>query len=92
MWLMMQQDTADDYVISSGEMHSVRDMCEIAFGHVDLDMNDYVVVDPKFYRPAEVQQLLGDSSKAREELGWEPEVSFKALITMMVDADLKRLS
>lgn len=91
MWLMLQQDTPDDYVISSGEMHTVREMCEIAFGHVDLDMNDHVVVDPKFYRPAEVQQLLGDSRKAREELGWEPEVSFKELITMMVDADLKRL-
>ncbi len=91
MWMMLQQDSPDDYVISSGEMHTVREMCEIAFGHVDLDMNDYVVVDPKFYRPAEVQQLLGDSSKANEELGWKPEVSFKDLITMMVGADLKRL-
>jgi len=91
MWMMLQQDSPEDYVISSGEMHTVREMCEIAFGHVGLDMNDYVVVDPKFYRPAEVQQLLGDSSKAHEELGWKPEVSFKNLITMMVDADLKRL-
>ncbi len=92
MWLMLQQDTADDYVISSGEMHTVREMCAIAFGHVDLDMNDYVVVDPQFYRPAEVQQLLGDSSKAKKHLDWEPEVSFKNLITMMVDADIHRLS
>jgi GDPmannose 4,6-dehydratase len=92
MWLMMQQDEADDFVISSGEMHTVREMCEIAFERLDLDMNDYVVVDPKFYRPAEVHELLGDSSKAKEKLGWEPEVSFKELITMMVDADLERLS
>lgn len=91
MWMMLQQDSPDDYVISSGEMHTVREMCEIAFGHVDLDMNDYVVVDPKFYRPAEVQQLLGDSTKANKKLGWKPEVSFTDLITMMVDADLKRL-
>lgn len=92
MWLMMQQDEADDFVISSGEMHTVRDMCEIAFGHLDLDMNDHVVVDKEFYRPAEVHELLGDSSKAKEKLGWEPEVSFKELITMMVDADFERLS
>lgn len=91
MWLMLQQDSPDDYVISSGEMHTVREMCEIAFGHVDLDMNDYVVVDPKFYRPAEVQELMGDCSKAKKSLGWEPETTFKQLITMMVDADLERL-
>jgi GDPmannose 4,6-dehydratase len=92
MWMMMQQDEAEDFVLSSGEMHTVRDMCEIAFGRVDLDMNDHVVVDPKFYRPAEVHELLGDSSKAKAKLGWEPEVSFEELITMMVDADLERLS
>ena len=92
MWLMLQQDSPEDFVISSGEMHTVREMCEIAFGHVDLDMNDHVVIDPAFYRPAEVQQLLGDSTKAREHLGWQPEVSFNELITMMVDADLARLS
>ena len=91
MWLMLQQDTPDDYVVSSGEMHTVREMCEIAFGHVDLDMNDYVVVDPKFYRPAEVHELMGDCSKAKEQLGWVPETSFKELITMMVDGDLERL-
>ena len=91
MWLMLQQDTPDDYVVSSGEMHTVREMCEIAFGHVDLDMNDYVVVDPKFYRPAEVHELMGDCAKAKEKLGWEPETSFQDLITMMVDADIERL-
>jgi GDPmannose 4,6-dehydratase len=91
MWLMLQQKTADDYVISSSEMHTVREMCEIAFGHVDLDMNDHVVVDERFYRPAEVQELLGDCTKARKNLGWEPEVSFKSLIEMMVDADLERV-
>ena len=91
MYLMLQQDTPDDYVISSGEMHTVREMCEIAFGHVDLDMNDYVVVDPKFYRPAEVHELLGDCSKAKKALGWQPETTFKELITMMVDADMDRL-
>ena len=92
MWLMLQQDAPDDYVVSSGEMHTVREMCEIAFGHVDLDMNDYVVVDPKFYRPAEVHELMGDCAKAKEKLGWVPETSFQDLITMMVDADIKRLS
>jgi GDPmannose 4,6-dehydratase len=90
MWLMLQQDVAEDYVISSGEMHTVREMCEIAFRHVDLDMNDHVVVDEQFYRPAEVQELLGDFSKAKRNMGWEPEVSFKELIEMMVDADLER--
>ncbi|MFP6582772.1 MAG: GDP-mannose 4,6-dehydratase [Candidatus Hydrogenedentota bacterium] len=91
MYLMLQQETPDDYVISSGEMHTVREMCEIAFRRVDLDMNDCVVVDPKFYRPAEVHELLGDFSKAKKNLGWEPETSFKELITMMVDADMERL-
>ncbi|PCJ56972.1 MAG: GDP-mannose 4,6-dehydratase [Candidatus Hydrogenedentota bacterium] len=91
MWLMLQQDTADDYVISSSEMHTVREMCEIAFARVDLDMNDHVVVDERFYRPAEVQELLGDCSKAKKNLGWEPKVSFKALIEMMVDADMDRV-
>jgi len=91
MWLMLQQDTAEDYVVSSGEMHTVREFCEIAFDHVGLDMIDHVVVDPRFYRPAEVNELLGDSSKARRQLGWEPEVSFEQLIRMMVDADIARL-
>ena len=91
MWLMLQQDRPDDFVVSSGEMHTVRDACEAAFGYVDLDMDKYVTVDPKFYRPAEVDKLLGDCSKARRVLGWKPEVSFRELIEMMVDADLARL-
>lgn len=91
MWLMLQQDTAEDYVVSSGTMHTVREFCEAAFAHVELDMNDYVVVDPNFYRPAEVQQLLGDNSKARKNLGWEPKTSFEDLVHMMVDADLQRV-
>ncbi len=91
MWLMLQQGTADDFVISSSEMHTVREMCEIAFGHVGLDMSDHVVVDERFYRPAEVQELLGDCTKAKKKLGWEPEVSFKSLIEMMVDADMERV-
>ncbi|MCH8204921.1 MAG: GDP-mannose 4,6-dehydratase [Candidatus Hydrogenedentes bacterium] len=91
MWKMLQQDQPDDFVISSGKMHTVRELCEAAFAHVDLDMNEYVVVDPKFYRPAEVQELLGDSSKAKKMLGWEPETSFEDLVKMMVTADLKRV-
>lgn len=89
MWLMMQQDEPDDYVIAMGEAHSVREFCQIAFSHVDLDYEEYVVVDPKYYRPAEVDILLGDATKAREKLGWEPEVTFEELVRMMVDADLE---
>ena len=91
MWKMLQQDQAEDFVISSGKMHTVRELCEAAFAHVDLDMNKYVAVDPKFYRPAEVQELLGDSSKAKKMLDWEPETSFEDLVKMMVTADLKRV-
>ena len=91
MWLMLQQEQPEDYVVSSGEMHTVRDLCEVAFARVDLDWNEHVVVDPKFHRPAEVHELLGDSTKARTEIGWEPQTSFKELITMMVDADLERV-
>ena len=91
MWQMLQQDRPDDYVISSGEMHTVRELCEVAFAHVDLDMNDYVVVDPQFYRPAEIHELLGDSSKAKKALGWEPQTSFEDLVKMMVSADLGRV-
>ena len=91
MWQMLQQDEPDDFVISSGKMHTVRELCEAAFAHVDLDMNKYVAVDPKFYRPAEVQELLGDSSKAKKMLDWEPETSFEDLVKMMVTADLKRV-
>lgn len=91
MWLMLQQDTPDDYVISSEQSHSVRDMCRVAFQHVGLDYEQYVIVDPKFYRPAEVHTLLGDCSKAKAKLGWKPEINFEKLIQMMVDADVKRV-
>lgn len=89
MWLMLQQDKPDDYVLATGETHSVREFCEIAFGAVDLDYNDYVVVDPKFYRPAEVDLLLGDPAKAKKELKWEPETSFQDLVRLMVEEDMK---
>jgi GDPmannose 4,6-dehydratase len=92
MWLMLQQDHPDNYVIGSGETHSVREFCEIAFSHVGLDYKEYVVQDEKFYRPAEVDLLISDPYKARAELKWELTVSFKELVTMMVDADMKRLS
>jgi GDPmannose 4,6-dehydratase len=92
MWRMLQQDKPDSYVIGMGETHSVREFCEVAFGHVDLDYNDYVIQDEKFYRPAEVDLLISDPSKARVMLGWEPSVTFKELVTMMVDADLERLN
>ena len=91
MWLMLQQDHPDNYVIGTGETHPVREFCEIAFSHVDLDYKDYVVMDEKFYRPAEVDLLISDPSKARSQLKWEPAVSFKELVTMMVDSDLARL-
>jgi len=91
MWLMLQQDTPDDYVIASGSTHSIRELCEVAFGYLDLDWREYVVQDPRFYRPAEVDLLVGDASKARRVLGWEPQVSFEDLVKMMVDADLALL-
>ncbi len=92
MWLMLQQPKPEDYVISTGETHSVQELVEIAFGHVDLDWQKYVVLDKAFIRPAEVDLLLGDSSKAQKELGWKPSVSFSEMIKMMVDADIQRLS
>lgn len=91
MWRMLQHDKPDNFVVGMGETHSVREFCEIAFGHVNLDYNDYVVQDERFYRPAEVDLLISDPSKARSVLGWEPAVGFKELVTMMVDSDLKRL-
>ena len=91
MWLMLQQDRPDDYVIATGEAHSVRELVAAAFSHVGLDWNKYVGVDPQFIRPAEVDLLIGDPSKAQKELGWEPGVDFKTLVAMMVDADLARL-
>ncbi|MGQ9599754.1 MAG: GDP-mannose 4,6-dehydratase [Anaerolineae bacterium] len=92
MWLMLQQDQPDNFVIATGESHSIREMCEIAFSHVGLDYRDYVVSDPRFFRPAEVDLLVGDASKARKKLGWKPEVSFEQLIQMMVDSDLEALA
>jgi len=88
MWLMLQQPQPDDYVVATGETHSVREFCELAFGHAGLDYRDHVVVDEKYMRPAEVDLLVGDSSKARDALGWEPEVTFRGLIERMVDADV----
>ena len=91
MWLMLQQEVPDDYVIATGETHSVRELCEAAFSHVGLDYQDFVDVDERFYRPAEVDLLVGDASKARRALGWEPTVTFENLVAMMVDADLELL-
>src|SRR5688572_21062153 len=92
MWLMLQQDKADDYVIATGISHSVRQLVESAFAHVGLDWQKYVRVDPAFLRPAEVDHLIGDATKARRVLEWEPVVTFDKLIAMMVDADVARLA
>jgi len=92
MWRMLQQDEPDNFVVGTGETHSVREFCEIAFGHVDLDYKEFVVQDERFYRPAEVDLLISNPLKARSVLGWEPSVTFKELVTMMVDADIKRLN
>jgi GDPmannose 4,6-dehydratase len=89
MWLMLQQDRADDYVIATGEMISVRTFCKLAFGHVGLDYRDFVEIDPRYFRPAEVEQLLGDSTKAQKSLGWKPKVRVNALAAMMVEHDLE---
>jgi len=91
MWLMLQQDSPDDYVVASGETHSVQEFCEAAFGYLDLDWRDYVVQDPRYMRPAEVDLLVGDPAKARRVLNWEPTVSFRELVQIMVDADLEAL-
>jgi GDPmannose 4,6-dehydratase len=91
MWLMLQQDHADNYVIGTGETHSVREFCEIAFSHAGLDYKEYVVQDEKFYRPAEVDLRISDPSRSRAMLKWEPAISFKELVKMMVDSDLTRL-
>jgi GDPmannose 4,6-dehydratase len=92
MWMMLQQDRPDDYVIATGISHSVRDVVEVAFGHVGLDWREHVRVDAKLLRPAEVDHLIGDSAKGRRVLGWEPTLDFDGLIAMMVDADLKRVA
>lgn len=90
MWRMLQQDEPDDYVLATGEAHTVREFCEIAFGHVGLDYREFVKIDERFVRPAEVDLLLGDPAKAKRELGWERKVSFRGLVEMMVDADMAR--
>jgi GDPmannose 4,6-dehydratase len=92
MWRMLQRDEPDDYLVATGETHSVREFAEIAFGHVGLDWEQYVKTDPEFLRPAEVDQLVGDPAKAKSDLGWEPRHSFRELVEMMVDADLERLA
>lgn len=91
MWMMLNQDNPDDYVVASGETHSVKELVEVAFRRLDLKWEDYVVEAQEFYRPAEVDMLLGDATKAKQKLGWEPEVSFEELVEMMVDDDLKRV-
>jgi GDPmannose 4,6-dehydratase len=91
MWQMLQREKPENYVIGTGETHSVREFCQIAFNHLDLDYKDFIVEDRQFYRPAEVDLLISDPSKAGRELGWEPQIGFQELVTMMVDADLERL-
>jgi len=91
MWRMLQQDEPDDYVVATGETHSVRELCEIAFARVGLDWQKHVYVDPKFVRPAEVDLLVGTPAKAKRKLGWEPKVRFRQLVELMVDADLERV-
>ncbi|MEP7116844.1 MAG: GDP-mannose 4,6-dehydratase, partial [Acidobacteriota bacterium] len=90
MWLMLQQERPDDYVVATGESHSVQRLVELAFRHAGLDWKDHVKFDQRFMRPAEVDHLIGDPSKARTELGWQPEVGFEQLVGMMVDADIQR--
>ncbi len=92
MWRMLQQETAEDFVIATGKMHTVRELVETAFGHAGLDWEKYVVTDPAFIRPAEVDLLIGDPTKAKDKLGWEPTTPFHTLVTMMVDADMSRLA
>ena len=88
MWVMLQQEEPDDYVIATGETHSVREFLDEVFGYLDLDWKEYVEIDPRYFRPAEVDLLIGDATKAKEKLRWEPKVSFKQLVRIMVDADL----
>ena len=91
MWLMLQQDTPDDYVVATGETHSVRELVQVAFAHVGLDWEQHVTLDPRYMRPAEVDLLVGDAGRAERELGWKAQVGFTELVQMMVDADLERL-
>jgi GDPmannose 4,6-dehydratase len=92
MWLMLQQETPDDYVVATGKTWTVREMCEVAFAAADLNYQDHVTINPKFLRPAEVELLLGDPAKAKEKLGWEPKISMQELIAEMVEADIARRS
>jgi GDPmannose 4,6-dehydratase len=92
MWLMLQQESPDSYIIASGEVHTVREFCAAAFSHLGLDYEQFVVVDPKFFRPVDVNVFYGDATKAREVLGWQPKVRFEEIVKMMVDADLQRLA
>ncbi len=91
MWLMLQQDKPDDYVVATGETHSIREFLDLAFAHAGLSWEKYVEIDPRYYRPAEVDLLIGDASKARRQLGWEPKTKFADLVKLMVDADIKLL-
>lgn len=91
MWMMLQQDEPEDFVIATGETHSVRELCELAFGYLGLDYRDFVVQDPRLFRPADVDMLVGDASKARKKLGWEPTVTFEELVKIMVEADLENV-
>jgi len=92
MWRMLQQDKPDDYVVATHELYSVREFCEKTFSRLDLDYQDFVEVDPRYYRPAEVDLLLGDSTKARKRLGWKPQTSFDQLVEMMVESDMELAS
>jgi GDPmannose 4,6-dehydratase len=92
MWLMLQQDQPDDFVVATGRTTTIRDMCRIAFAHVGLDPDVHIVIDPKFFRPAEVEVLLGNPAKAQRQLGWAAKTSLESLITMMVEADLERVA
>lgn len=89
MWMMLQQQEPDDYVIATGETHTIRELLDVAFGYLNLDWQQHVKIDPRYYRPTEVDLLIGDAGKAKKKLGWEPKVSFRELIMMMVDADLR---
>jgi GDPmannose 4,6-dehydratase len=91
MWLMLQQDRPDDYVVATGETHSIREFLDLAFGHVKLDWKKHVEIDPRYYRPAEVDVLIGDASKAKRQLGWEPKTKFADLVKLMVEADIQLL-
>jgi GDPmannose 4,6-dehydratase len=91
MWRIVQHDTADDFVLATGETHSVRELLDEAFGHLELDWQPHVEIDPRYFRPAEVDLLIGDATRAKQKLGWQPEITFQELVRTMVDADLADL-